>query len=131
MPEKVIKVVPVPGRNPGGHGVQITYDVTVTDQQGPKKMRALIQFEIMPPSSGLWQFYVSLQLMSPRETFEQDLPVMLAQAFSLNENPDAIAAKSAREINAANQHAAAMRAANQKVADANYARRKAWRITSW
>ncbi len=47
---------------------------------------------------------------------------MLAQAFSLNENPDAIAAKSAREINAANQHAAAMRAANQKVADANYAR---------
>ena len=121
VPEKIIKVVSVPARNPGGHGAQITYDATVNDQGRALKRRMLIQFEVTPVNNGIWGYYVSLQLIAPRETFEKDLPVMLAQAFSLAENAAAIAAKSRREIDAANKLAAAQRAANQKVADAHYA----------
>ncbi|HEX3357747.1 MAG TPA: hypothetical protein VHS31_12320 [Tepidisphaeraceae bacterium] len=121
VPDKVIKVVSVPGRMQGGRGAQITYDVTITDQNGPKPMRVLIQFEYTPVVNGTWGYYVSLQLIAPRDTFEKDLPVMLAQAFSLSENADAVAAKSRREIDAANAHAKAMQAANQKIADAHYA----------
>ncbi len=121
VPEKLIKVVVVPARNPGGHGAQITYDATVNDQGRALKKRMLIQFEVTPVINGTWGYYVSLQLIAPRETFDKDLPVMLAQAFSLSENGAAIAAKSRREIDAANKLAAAQRAANQKVADAHYA----------
>ncbi len=80
----------------------------------------MIQFEISPLRNGAWNYYASLQVMSPPDSFENDLPVMLAQVFSLSENADAVMAKSQREMDAARKLAEAQRAANEKIAQAHY-----------
>ncbi len=120
VPERVIKVVPVQARNPGGKGSQITYDITITEKGVAKHYRSLIQFEISPLRNGSWGFYASLQVLAPPDTFEHDLPVMLAQVFSLSENEEAVKAKSQREMAAAKQLADAQAAANAKIAQAHY-----------
>jgi hypothetical protein len=122
--DKIIKVTDIQSRNQGGHAAQIIYDNTITTQGQAKQYRILIQFDASPPRNGTWGYYVSLQLIAPRETFEKDLPVMMAQAFSLSENADAIMAKSRREIDTANRQADAQRAAADKAAQANYAHTK-------
>jgi len=124
IPERVINVTPVEARKPGFRGAQVTYDVTVKDRAGSKPYRALIQFEISPLNGGNWNMYVFLQLIAPRQTFRHDLPIMMAQAFSLNEDAAAIQAKSRTEIAAANKRAEELRAANQKIAEAHYAQNR-------
>jgi hypothetical protein len=120
VPEKIVNVQPVPAKSPGGHGAQITYDVTANERAGVKHYRVLIQFEVSPVRNGTWGYYTSIQLIAPQETFKQDLPVMMAQAWSLKENAAAVGAKSRREIDAANKLAEAQRAANAKIAQAHY-----------
>jgi nucleoid DNA-binding protein len=84
-------------------------------------MRSIIQYEVSPPTNlGSWGYYVSYQAFAPVESFSQDLPVMLAQVFSLSENAAAVMAKSQREIAAAKKLADAQHAAADKVAQAHY-----------
>ena len=120
VPEKLIKVLPAPPRNPDGKASQITYDITVTDKGGVKHYRSMIQFEISPLRNGSWGYYAVYQVFAPPDTFDKDLPVMLAQVFSLSENADAVAAKSQREMAAAKKLADAQSAANAKIAQAHY-----------
>jgi hypothetical protein len=139
VPERIIKVVPVKARNPGGHAAQITYDQTITTKGASRRYRVLIQFEVSPLTRmGTWGYYTFLQLMSPPESYDQDLPVMLAQSFSLAENADVIMAKSQKEMDAARKLAEAQRKAadeiakahyqhNKDVADASARQSKAWR----
>ena len=122
--DKIVKVTDIQSRNQGGHAAQIIYDNTITTQGVAKKYSVLIQFDASPPRNGTWGYYVSLQLIAPRETFQNDLPVMMAQAFSLSENAGAIMAKSQREIGEANRRAEAQRAQANAVAQANYAHTK-------
>ena len=123
--EKIRKVTNIQSHNQGGHAAQIIYDITITTQGEAKPYSVLIQFDASPPRvAGAWGYYIQLQLIAPRETFEKDLPVMMAQAFSLSENADVVMAKSRREIDAANRQAEAQRAAADKTAQANYAHTK-------
>ncbi len=124
VPQKVINVTPVPNNKPGVRTAQVTYDVVIKERTGDKPLRALIQFDILPLDRGAWNMYVYLQLIAPRETFKKDLPVMMAQAYSLNENAERIKEKSRVEIAAANKRAEDLRAANKKIADAHYAQTK-------
>ncbi len=125
VPDRVIKVVPVKPRNPGGHGAQITYDQTVTNKGQSKHYRVLVQFETSPLTRmGTWGYYTFLQLMAPAETFDRDLPVMLAQSFSLSENEQAVMRKSQTEMEAAKKLAEARAAANAAIAKANYQHNK-------
>jgi hypothetical protein len=72
----------------------------------------------MPPAAGAWNDYIYYQASAPTRTFERDLPAMLAEAFSMSENADAVMAKSRREIAAANALADSQRAANARIVDA-------------
>jgi nucleoid DNA-binding protein len=119
-PERLINSKTIPARNPGGRAAQITYDLAMSQQGNVKHYRVFIQFEFSPVVSGSWGYYISLQLFAPPETFKQDYPVMMAQAFSLSENAAVVAAKGQRERDAAAKLAAAQQAAAAKVAQAHY-----------
>ena len=124
-PDKVNKVVRLPAHFPGGQSAQIDYNMTISDQNGPKPYRSVIQIETRPPAAGgMWGYYITDEVIAPAETFEHDLPIMLAQVFSMSENAAAIMAKSRTEIAAANAHAEAQRNAAQSVANAHYAQTK-------
>jgi hypothetical protein len=119
--DKIEKVTDIKSQNPGGHAAQIVYDITVTTHGESKKYGVLIQFDASAVrNGGTWGYYIPLQLIAPKETFEKDLPVMMAQAFSLSENAAVIGAKSRREIDAAQRQAESQREANDRVAQANY-----------
>jgi hypothetical protein len=121
--DKIVNVKPIPARNPGGKAAQITYDLTFNEPDGPKHNRVFIQFEASPVTNlGTWGVYVYLQLFAPVETFKKDYVIMMAQAFSLNEDAAVIADKSRREIAAAKKLAEAQQAAAAKLAQARYER---------
>ncbi|CAN5509576.1 hypothetical protein BH10PLA1_BH10PLA1_10320 [soil metagenome] len=121
-PDKLIDQKIINARNPGAHAAQVTYDLTINDTDGPKHQRVFCQFEVSPLMNGTWNLYIYLQLFAPQESFDKDLPTMMAQAFSLNEDPAKVAAKGERERNAAAARAKELQEANQKIADANMTR---------
>ncbi len=87
--------------------------------------RSLIQLEVYPIGQDTWGFYAT-QLIAPKETFQKDLPVMLAQSMSLRENAAVIQQKTREAIDAQNRRFAALQAANKEVQQAFDEQNKHW-----
>jgi hypothetical protein len=124
--ERIMSVTPQPPRNPPAGRFKILYDVTTTTGGGASTTtRNLLDIELHPPAAGFWNDYIYYQVAGPRETFGQDLPVMLAEVFSMRENVAAVMAQSAREIQAANALAEGQRAATNRIIDARMSQSRA------
>jgi hypothetical protein len=124
--ERIVSVKPIPAAPGGGPGAQIVYDQANTDHGVVQHYRILFQFRLMPLSNlGAWGYYGQIYLMAPQETYERDLPVMMAQAWSLKEDAAAVGRKSAAEIAAANELARQKREAAQRLAEQRYGQTEA------
>jgi hypothetical protein len=123
--DQIVQSWKLPAIVPKGNAALILVDLTKTAKGDARQYRALIQLEVYPLGPDSWAFYAT-QLIAPRETFQKDLPVMLAQSMSVKENAAVIQQKTREAIDAQNRRFAAMQAANKELQQAFDARNKDW-----
>lgn len=117
------KVTPI---SPNANAALLTYDVTRVTRGTAKPFRAVAQIETIPVGPGTWMLY-AIEGDAPRETFDRDLPVMLAMVKSLKTNDAAIAERTRQEIDAQNRNFAALQQAHREQVEAFDRYNEAWR----
>jgi hypothetical protein len=102
----ILKTEAVQAQLPGGQAARLYYKTTesLNGQDHPKRTWA--QIECYPVANGTWGFYCSY-VSGPDESFDKDLPTMLAIANSWKLNDAVVAAHTQQNINASNQRFAA------------------------
>jgi hypothetical protein len=123
--EKILSVKKIDPMLPGGQAALITYDFTKTLNGAPKHYRSAIRLEMTPIAVSGWMFY-GTQVVAPVETYDQDLPTMIAMAASLKENAPVIVEKTRENIEAANARFAAQQKANRELQAAFDSQRRHW-----
>jgi hypothetical protein len=110
---------------PNARSALVTYTVTRTTNGEPKQFRATAQIDTAPLGQGAWMFY-AVELLAPQDTFDRDLPVMLAMAKSLQTNDRVVQEKSRQNIDAQNRNFAAMQQAHHEQVEAFDRSNRAW-----
>ncbi len=113
----IVQQWPMKAFSANGHAALILCDVDKGAGGQVRHYRSLIQMEVYMVGQGTWAFYAT-QLLAPKDTFDKDLPVMLAQSMSLKENAAVIQQNTQNAIAAQNRWFAAQQAAHKQVTDA-------------
>lgn len=111
---------------PNANAALLTYDVTRTSRGTEQHVRAVAQIETIPVGPGTWMLY-AIEGDAPRETFDRDLPIMLAMVKSLKTNDAVIAERTRQEIDAQNRNFAALQQAHREQVAAFDRYNEAWR----
>ena len=123
--DKILKQEPAQAMLQGGRAALVTYDVTRTQDGVAKQFRSTAQMEVDPVSNESFMVYAT-EGAAPIETFERDLPTMVAIATSWRTNDRVVQAKTAQAINDQNQRFAAQQKAHQEQVAAFDRYNRAW-----
>jgi hypothetical protein len=110
---------------PNGDSALVNYLLTRTTNGVSKQYRAVAQIETDPILQGSWMFY-AVELLAPTETFDRDLPLMLAMAKSMKTNDRVVQEKTRQNIDAQNRNFAEMQQAHREQMDSYDRMNKAW-----